>query len=161
MSYPHTETVFEQALRDPSLPKLFESDWHKVAAFADPYPRLPYQSVIVPYRPFGDKERVLGDMQPLEALAVAAVGYALQKKLQRICTPGQLALIHTEGYGVPEHGHTLVYQSYERKSGKELYEGPVLPAESVEQTLADLAFTPAERSTLLWSLDALHRGFTE
>ncbi len=103
MNHSPSKTVFEQTIRDPNLPKIFESDWHKVAAFADPYPRLPYQSVIVPYRPFNEEERVLGDMQPLEALAVAAVSYALQRKLQSICRPGQLALIHTEGYSISKH----------------------------------------------------------
>lgn len=159
MNTSRPETVFQQVIRDDSVPKLFESDQYRIAAFADPFPKLPYQAVVVPYRPFDDGEIVLGDMYPFETFAVAAVGFALQRKLQSVCKSGQLALLHTEGYGVPGHGHMLVYQSYERKSGVKLYTGSTLPPASVEQTIAALTLSAKERGNLLQELDKLHHSF--
>lgn len=156
-----SETEFQRAINDPNVPKLFDSGWHGVAAIIDTFPRLPYQSLAIPYRPFKENERVLGDMLPIERLSVVAVGHALQRKVQDVCAPGQFALTHTEGYDVPKHAHILVYQSYRQKSGAELYGGPILPDWPVERTLAALSFNTLERDALLWELDRIHRGFAE
>jgi len=133
----------------------------KVAALADTSPRLPYQSLAVPFRAFAEGEQVIGDMPAIVRLSVSAVSHALQRKIQELCEPGQLALTHTEGYGVPTHAHILVYQSYMQKSGVDLYEGPVLPEWRVERTLAALSFTATERDALLEELDGIHRGFAK
>ena len=159
MSESRSESVFEKALREPDAPVLFRSDWHGVAALVDPFPKMPYQSLAIPFKPFREGERVLGDTSELEALSVAAVALALQRKIQRLCGAGQLALTHTEGYGVPTHPHILVYQSYERGSGAKLYTGDVLKDWPVERTLGVLSFSAPESDALLRTLDAVQRGF--
>ena len=153
-------TVFERDWNNSDVPKLFISEWYGVMTLPDPFPRLPYQTLVVPERRFRENEKVIGDMPARERHMIAALTCAVQRRLQNICKGDQLAITHTEGYGQPLHGHTLVYQSPERKSGRALYDGPTIDWDQ-DRTLKTLTISPGmpDYDSLNRELDAVDKAF--
>jgi hypothetical protein len=149
------EEVFENLRPDECL---FYSEWHGVAAIPDKYPRLPYQSVVLSERAFLPSQKVIGDLRARKRLMLHAVTDAVQRRLQEICTGDERAVVHTEGYNLPDDPHIIVLQSTARKSGEKLYNGPVIEWPT-ERTLSALMIRGAEYDSVCMELDRLDKAF--
>jgi hypothetical protein len=137
---------------------LFYSDWHGVAAIPDKFPRLPYQSVVLAERGFGHDQRVVGDLRARNRLRLHAVADAVQRQLQSICEGDERAVMHVEGYNVPDDPHIIVLQSPARKSGANLYTGPVIDWPQ-ERTLGQLSIKGTDYDYLCLELDRIDDVF--
>lgn len=139
-------TIFEPIWDQPDGP-LFKSERHGVMVFADAFPRLPLQVVVATQYGTPGHEVHFSQLPRITRRRMHEVADAVEEKIFAECEPGQRVITHTEGFGVPDHPHIVLFAG-ERKQGESLYSGPVLGEMAVRHTLEAISFSTIDRMEL-------------
>ncbi|HET8709532.1 MAG TPA: hypothetical protein VFL85_04625, partial [Candidatus Saccharimonadales bacterium] len=151
-------TVFEKVWQQDPDTHLFHSEDHGVMAVADAFPKLPLQLVVAPKHGSDMEQAAFEDLPVFTRLVLHTVADAMQAKIRRYCTLGQMPVRHIEGRGVPNHPHIVLFAG-EKGQGKDLYTGQLLGQTAVRSTMQSLRLLHNERAELNAQLDQLARAF--
>ncbi|MDX1766204.1 MAG: hypothetical protein R3313_04605, partial [Candidatus Saccharimonadales bacterium] len=146
-----TSTVFEDAWHHTDN-HIFRSERHQVMAIADIAPRLPLQVVVAHRSGYPGRDVGFSDLSTLHKRKLNEVAGAVGEKMAKHITEGQRVITHSEGFGVPDHPHIVLFAAA-RKEGERLYNGPPLGAIAVQNTIEVVKFTPVEAESLEARLD--------
>jgi len=123
-------------------------------AVADRYAKFPYQVVVAPKDgSFGETVR-FSDLSRYTRRTLHEVADAVEEKIAAQCGDTQRVITHTEGFGVPDHAHIVLFAA-ERKQGEALYTGDSLGQLAVQNTLDVITFTPDEFQDLEKRLEGI------
>jgi hypothetical protein len=140
------QTVFEQIWDKPDG-HIFKSAEFGVMAVADAFAKFPYQVVVAPKDGSAGKAVRFSDLSRHTKRTLHEVADAIEEKIAAQCGDTERVITHTEGFGVPDHAHIVLFAA-ERKQGEALYAGSPLGQLAVQNTLDVITFTPIEHRLL-------------
>ncbi len=150
---PRGRTRFEDAWEKPLVgDHLFKSERYGVMALADPFAKFPMHVVVAPREGMPDEEVYFSDLPRITKRLLHEVSDAVEEKIKQHCQPGQRVITHTEGFGIPDHAHIVLFAA-ERGEGQSLYVPCSAGALAVQHTLEIISFSPIEAQALEQRLD--------
>ncbi|MGF7228760.1 MAG: hypothetical protein ACQR33_02125 [Candidatus Saccharibacteria bacterium] len=141
-----SQTVFEQIWGKPDG-HIFKSARFGVMAVADAFAKFPYQVVVAPKDGSAGEAVRFSDLSRHTKRTLHEVADAVEEKIAAQCGDTERVITHTEGFGVPDHAHIVLFAA-ERKQGEALYTGSPLGQLAVQNTLDVITFTPIEHRLL-------------
>lgn len=103
-----------------------------VSALVDPFRKLPGTLVVIPNEATPGEDHHLAHLSASRRMQIALVCLEFGKKI--ITQTGIRAIEHTEGYGVPDHAHTVILPAA-RGVGKALYAEAIEPVLTMDEEL--------------------------
>jgi diadenosine tetraphosphate (Ap4A) HIT family hydrolase len=161
------ETLFQRVFREydeweandrtGKIPARVAFRHRDVSALVDPFRKLPGTIVVIPKEGTPGREQHLAHLPSTRLMQVALVCQAFGQKI--VEQTGLRSIEHTEGYGVPDHAHTVIFAA-ERGEGRALYEKVDLPEPEIlntelDDTLERLAIVGVEAVLLRRKLDLI------
>ena len=139
-------TVFERIWDQPDG-HIFKSAQFGVMAVADAFAKFPYQVVVAPKNGSAGEAVRFSDLPRYTKRTLHEVADAVEEKIAAQCGDAERVITHTEGFGVPDHAHIVLFGA-ERRQGEALYTGSPLGQVAVQHTLEVITFTPIEHQLL-------------
>lgn len=132
-------------------------DHAAVRAWVDPFRKLPGTIVVVPLEGTPKVSAYVHDLPEHRQHQMTLVRNAITRKM--LAETGLRPIEHTEGYGVDDHAHVVVFPA-ERGAGKALYEQVPRPDEEtleaeLDRTLGLYGIRGVEADLLGQRLDAM------
>jgi hypothetical protein len=114
-------TVFERIWDQPDG-HIFKSAQFGVMAVADAFAKFPYQVVVAPKNGSAGEAVCFSDLPRYTKRTLHEVADAVEEKIAAQCGDAERVITHTEGFGVPDHAHIVLFGA-ERRQGEALYTG--------------------------------------
>jgi hypothetical protein len=152
-------TKLEEAWDSPLIgTHLFKSEQHGVMAVADPFAKFHLHVVVAPREGDPGKDVRFSKLPLLTKRLLHEVADAVEEKIERHIEPEQRVITHTEGYGIPDHAHIVLFAA-KRGEGKDLWVPRSAGELAIEHTLNAISFNPNEAEMLDQRLAQVARTF--